>query len=251
MQFFTPDIKYIEDLESRLDISKIYSAVNDYIPIGIPDTSRYSPKFKPGTKIPHFFNQPRSRKLEKLLGEPAKTRDRFNEFQSYCNKVGERIGKEVTGSVGLWPGLFATLQLKHDLEPLYYSVKLQFFISLIGPFYTVLLETRAGVTERNAIEFQFSPFYTISPIGKFADYITMLRDILEEDYPDHSFVPFDILRTKIRGLFVPYSENEWGDDCCIFQALFFQGVDISKVQFIGDLEYGKEAWTKLEVPSED
>ena len=118
-----------------------------------------------------------------------------------------------------------------------YRLTLNFHISLITPYFTILVKEemfKKGANKAKA----FRPILHISPDDNFGFYFKLIRKKIEEHYENYHFLPYSLLKTTVPALYIDGVSlpNLPDIGCSIFQA-FFTKENINDYLYYGDFGY--------------
>lgn len=117
---------------NKFDFWKIYNSIKHFYPIGIK---------KDDSKM--FHSYPGLKELEKVLVDNIHDQDKFNSvWKDFTNEIESRLGKEIIGTtMSQAPSFSSFVSLETTkLDNLTRTKELHFFVSLVGPYYTVIGE---------------------------------------------------------------------------------------------------------------
>jgi hypothetical protein len=126
------------------------------------------------------------------------------------------------------------------LDSLTRTKELHFFVSLVGPFYTIIGEDVSAVKieERH---YRSTSYLVVSPEGEFADTFRLLCDKIENRFKSYRFIPFELCKQTIDGLDVDYTDEHLNK---VFYALFNNHIELDIWRTIGESYYKSEDWIK-------
>ncbi|QHL87554.1 hypothetical protein GU926_08930 [Nibribacter ruber] len=142
-----------------------------------------------------------------------------------------------------------------------WTKELRFYISLLGPYYTIFgldmtqitLERASTWGEPEGVKCQtFSSFQaiTVSPEFEYRETFLLLKQKIAGWFPDYKFVPYEINREQIAGVKVDPDRIDDRIKSSVHNALFGSLIDI-EIPIRGDVEYGYHEWLREKVPSEE
>jgi len=95
-------------------------------------------------------------------------------------------------TIGFVPGFSADLILeKHEDPTLIRAKRIAFAISMLGPFYSICGVDETIIKADNRFYHAIN-VVTVSPFMEFEESFNLVKQSIEEIYPDYSFIPFDI-----------------------------------------------------------
>lgn len=214
--------------EKKYDFWDIYTCIHKFYPIGIPEG------------MVSFYNSyPGIVERRKII---AKSIYDNNIFKQKCSDFYEDIskttGQEVIGTTtGITSCYSALMEIKSTVMfDLKRTKELHFFVSLLGPFYTIVGIDQNEITINNKFH-RSTNFLIVSPENEFKDWFIYIGKRIEEQFKKYRFVPFFICKKIIDGLSLEYKEN----NCAVFHALFNYSVDIDS-NIMGDENYKSWQW---------
>jgi len=215
----------------KFDFWVIYDAIKQFYPIGIPkDESRI------------FYSYPGLKKLESIIVENIHDENKFNNgWQSFTLEIEKAINKKVIGTTyGQAPSFSSYIQLDSlSADNLTRTKNLHFFVSLVGPFYTIIGED-SNTVKVNDQHFKSTNYLVVSPENEYAEAFNLLCSIIENRFKDFRFIPFHICKQEIEGLDVRYTDDNLS---AIFNALFNNQIDLNST-IIGNKFFKSEDWIK-------
>lgn len=123
------------------------------------------------------------------------------------------------------PALEGTFTLRREkMGRVVYKRKFRVFLSLIGSFYTmfgqdeVLIEAAEALGTNNEVV-SFAPVLYPMPLDIYEKWFFLIRETLIDVYPGYEFVPYSILRHRLKDIATGFLGAE-GMPQSLFQALF-------------------------------
>ena len=224
MLYFNPD---------KFDFWKIYDAIKRFYPIGVTrDDSKM------------YFSYPGLKELEDIVVDNIHDQDHFIErWGNFTKDIEKEIGKEIIGTTyGQAPSFSSYVLLdKTSADDLTRTKELHFFVSLVGPFYTIVGQDDNAVKIDDYRSYRSTSYLVISPEKEFADPFTLLCEKIEKRFEGFRFVPFAICKQTIEGLYVHYSDESLNS---VFHVLFNNHVDITLSRKVGNDYFKSEDWIK-------
>lgn len=211
---------------------KIYEAIKRYYPIGV---SRDTGDF--------FRSYDGIKELDSIIVDNIHEEKNFNErWNLFEERLESLTKKKITGATfGQAPSFSASLLLESEtMNSLSRIKELHFFVSLVGPFYTIVGEDSNTVKVEKR-SFRSTNYLIVSPQLEFSDLFIQLSHEIEKQFQGFKFVPFDICTREIDGLKVAYSDENCNT---IFHALFNNHIPIKTQNIIGDSYYKADDWIK-------
>lgn len=216
----------------KYDFWKIYEAISKFYPIGV---NRETGSF--------FRSYEGMKELEAIIVDNIHNEKHFNErWVSFSQKIEALTKKKITGTTfGQAPSFSASLLIESEtMNSLARTKEIHFFVTLVGPFYTIVGED-SNVVKVEKMNFRSTNYLVVSPEYEFADLFITLSDSIEEHFQGFKFVPFDICRRAIEGLQVLYSD----ENCkTVFHALFNNHIQINIANILGNSYYKADDWIK-------
>lgn len=215
----------------KFDFWKIYDSIKQFYPIGI---------IKKENDL--FYSYPGLKELEAIIIDNIHNDSYFKtRWGDFDNEIQEKTGKPIIGTTyGHAPSFSSFIQLDiSKFENVTRTKELHFFVSLIGPYYTIVGQETFSIEigDRN---FRSTNHLVVSPENEFAAMFELLCEKIESRFQHFRFVPFDVCRQTIPGLNVWYSDNSIN---AIFNALFNDNIDL-RTQVLGYDFYKAEDWIK-------
>ena len=216
----------------KFDFWTIYDCIKKRYPIGIQrDESKM------------YSSYPGHQELISIIVENIHEESNFKtRWSDFILNVKHKIQKEIIGTTyGQAPCFSSFIELeKQTTDNLTRIKELYFFVSLVGPFYTIVGQ------DRNELRIDKKVYWTtnylvVSPEKEFIEPFNLLAELIEEKFAGFRFVPFDICKQSIEGLEVHYVSPEKLNT--IFHALFNDQIDIS-VRTIGNEYFKADKWIK-------
>lgn len=216
----------------KFDFWKIYDSIKRYYPIGIK---------KDESKM--FFSYPGLKDLEDIIVDNIHDDNNFNTvWGDFIKEIERQIGKEIIGTTyGQAPSFSSYVLLDRiSLDNLTRTKELHFFVSLVGPFYTIIGQDNNTV-KIGDYHYKSTSYLVVSPEYEFTEIFRLLCDKIESCFKGFRFVPFGLCKQTIGGLDVRYSD---GNLNAVFHALFNDHIDTTICRKIGNDYYKSEDWIK-------
>ncbi len=217
----------------KFDFWKIYDAIKHFYPIGVK---------KDECKM--YFSYPGLKELEDIVVDNIHDDNHFIErWDNFAKDIEKEIGKEVIGTTyGQSPSFSSYVLLDTaSIDNLTRSKELHFFVSLVGPFYTIVGQDNNTVKLDEHTNYRSTSYLVVSPENEFADIFKLLCGKIENRFKRFRFVPFEICQQTIDGLDVRYSDENLNT---IFHALFNNHIDLTICRKIGNDYFKAEDWIK-------
>jgi hypothetical protein len=213
----------------------IYDCIKKYYPIGIP---------KPEEHNQFYFSYSGLKDLSKIIYDNIHVESNFKkEWEKLNLQIETETRKSIINTTyGQVPCFSSLIELqKVTLDKLTRVKQLHIFVSLIGPFYTIIGEDSNIIKTSNSF-FRTTNFLTVSPQDEYSESFFLVADLIESKFKDYRFVPFAILEQKIEGLAIRYNDEPSN---AIFNALFLPIVDLNARTF-GNVAFRSEDWIKVD-----
>lgn len=217
----------------KFDFWVIYEAIKQFYPIGI---NRDESKM--------YFSYPGIKKLENILIDSIHDNNHFSDrWEKFTKELYSEIGKEVIGTTyGQAPSFSSYVLLETtSIDNLVRTKELHFFVSLIGPFYTIIGQDNNTVKLAENKNYRSTSYLVLSPENEYADTFQLLCNKIEDRFTGFRFVPFEICQQAIEGLNVRYSDENLN---FVFHALFNDQVDLNLWRKIGNGRFKAQDWVK-------
>ena len=215
----------------KFDFWKIYDAIKRFYPIGVKIDEN---------KI--YFSYPGLKELEDIVVDNIHDDNHFSErWGSFTKAIEKEIGKEIIGTTSGQAPSFSSYVLLDTIsvDDLTRTKELHFFVSLVGPFYTIVGQDNSEVKIYDNRSYKSTSYLVVSPEREFADSFKFICDKIENRFRGFRFVPFEICKQTIEGLYVRYSDENLNS---VFHALFNNQVDLTVGRQIGNDYFKSEDW---------
>ncbi len=216
----------------KFDFWKIYDSIKRFYPLGIK---------KDETRM--YYSYPGIKELNDILLNNTHNLTHYSErWENFTEKIKAEINTDIIETTyGLVPSFSSCALLETSISNNLTRIKgLHFFVSLIGPYYTVIGEDW-NIVEIDSREYKSTNYLVVSPEKEFAEIFTLLCGRIETRFTGFRFVPFDICRQMIEGLQVQYSDRI---ENSVFHALFNESIDPALERIIGNDYFKFEDWVK-------
>lgn len=217
----------------KFDYNKIYEAIKHVYPIGIRREQKNM-----------YFSYAGLKELEDILVDNIHNGNHFTEkWVNFTKQIEKQIDKEIIGTtLGQAPSFSSYVLLNTtSLNDLTRTKELHFFVSLVGPFYTIIGQDITVIKINEHKTFTNTNYLVVSPESEFASIFEQLCNQIETQFKSYRFVPFDICKQTIEGLYVYYSDENLH---AVFNALFNDQIDLSIDRTLGNSFYKSENWIK-------
>ena len=227
-----PDLMFQFNTE-KFDFWPIYDDIKRFYPIGIEKDERWG----------MYLAYPGLQKLTEVILENIYNESNYSSrWESFTSEIESITTKEIIGTTyGQAPCFSACLVLdKICVDGVIREKQIQFFVSLIGAFYSVIGQEIVSVRS-DTEAYRATGYLVVSPEKEFKEVFNLLCDKIEARFKGFRFIPFEISRQTIDGLDAKYSHKKLNS---IFHALFNDHIDLNTKLVVGDGYYKCEAWIK-------
>jgi len=145
----------------KFDFWKIYEAVKHFYPIGIK---------KEGSKM--YRSYPGLKELENIILDNIHNDEHFIErWSNFTKAIETEISKEIIGTTyGQAPSFSSyALLASTSADNLTRTKELHFFVSIVGPFYTIIGQDNNTVKLEEHKKYRSTSYLVVSPENEFAD----------------------------------------------------------------------------------
>lgn len=228
------------------DFSSIQETLSKYFPVENPE--HYNKKnigdFK-GVKA-----------IEEILDDNFCTNKRYLERWGKFKKfLKQELKKPIHETMIAWYPCysgFITLK-KEKFKNITYTKELHFFISLLGPYYTILGIDRSEVELEEVYPdldssekikyrvYDASHVLTVSPYQEYKELFLILQNKVLEYFPSFKYIPYDINKKKVKGISLVYPDCEAKVKGSVFSALFRPEVSFN-TETRGETSFGFNEW---------
>jgi hypothetical protein len=216
----------------KYDFWSIYESVKKYNPIGIKkDTYGF------------FHSYPGIKELADIVNDNLIIEEHFQKrwvsFEMHLRNI---IQQPLFGTTyGSAPSFSSYIEIEKIISGEMTRLKeLNFFVSLIGKFYTVIGHDRNDIIIDKR-HYHTSNCLIVSPEKEYAETFNILCAAIENHFKGYRFVPFDIYSQAIVGLDVCYTDENLNT---VYHALFNNHIKDFKTKIIGNVNYKMEDWIK-------
>jgi hypothetical protein len=214
----------------------VYESIKKYYPIGCIEDWELLYKYR-------AFDYPGKMELESIILDNVHTDNNFNSrWVSIEHEIETLTKKKVIGTTyGQVPCFSGYLELETiSTENFTRAKELYFFVSFVGPFYSIIGQDRSIITfDKRKI--YHTNYLVVSPENEFAELFGLVEKKIKEKFPGYGFTPFHLCTQELEGLSVRRSNDEHNKT--VFHALFNDQIDIA-AEFIGDGMYGSNKWIR-------
>ena len=218
---------------AKYDFNEISTSILRFYPIGIsPEDEGY-------------FSYPGIQELDKIVVDNISNESNYkSRWTDFTKEIGSEVQTPLIGTTyGQNPSFSALLQLETaSLDNLFRTKELHFYLSLIGPFYTILGQDNNTVKVDEKL-FRSTNYLTVSPINEYSEVFKLVAARIESRFTGYRFVPFGICKQKIEGLHVRYHTQHKVQT--VFNALFKDNATLTS-PIMGDWTFGYDDWIKAD-----
>jgi hypothetical protein len=157
---------------NKFDFWKIYESIKRFYPIGIKiDESKFYSSYS-GIKD-----------LEDIIVDNIHNEDNFkSRWEDFTNEIQNDLGKQIIGTTGPTPSFSSFVLIDTTtLDNLTRTKELHFFVSLLGPFYTIIGRDGNIVTVHDKY-YKSTNYLVVSPANEFAEIFRLLIDKIENRF---------------------------------------------------------------------
>lgn len=216
----------------KFEFWKVYDSIKQFYPIGVKkDSSRM------------FHSYPGLKELETIIIENIHNTKKFkSNWEHFTKELKRQVEKPIVGTTyGQAPCFSSYVVLeKAKLKELTRTKELHFFVSLVGPYYSVVGQDK-NMLKIEGRHYPSTSYLVVSPENEFAETFSLLCERIEERFTGYRFIPFELCRQTIGGLDVSYSDEHLNT---VFHALFNDQVDLNTRAVIGNKYFKSEVWIK-------
>lgn len=216
----------------KFDFWEVYERIKRFYPIGVKkDESRL------------YYSYPALKELEAIVADNIHNDKHLEErWESFTKEIKTIIGKEIIGTTdGQAPSFSSFVLLEQTaLDNLTRTKELHFFVSLVGPFYTII-GADINTVKIDKRHYRTTSFLVVSPENEFAETFRLLCDRIENRFNGYRFVPFELCKQTIDGLDVRYTDENLNS---VFHALFNNHIELDTWRTIGESYFRSECWIK-------
>ena len=215
----------------KYEFWEIYECISHFYPIGV---SRDHSKL--------YNSYPGMKKLEFLLMENIHNAENFkSRWGEFYAVIENKIKKPVVGTTySQTPSFSFFVKLeKNVLNDLTHRKIIHVFVSLLGPFYTIIGQDTIKIKAGDELCRSISHL-TVSPLNEYTEIFNFLCEAIEKKFTHYRFVPFAICKQTINGLEI-YDSNEPINT--IFNALFNSQIDLN-ARIVGNEYFKDNQWIK-------
>jgi hypothetical protein len=126
------------------------------------------------------------------------------------------------------------------LDNLTRTKELHFFVSLVGPYYTVIGRD-LNTVKVDTRSYSSTSYLVVSPENEFAVTFRTVCEKIEDRFKGYRFIPFAYCQQTIEGLDIYYTHEKLNT---VFHALFDSHIDLSTSNIIGEEHYKSGDWIK-------
>ncbi len=190
------------------------------------------------------------KELTDIIVDNIHDNEKFNSrWKDFTYEIENQIGKQVIGTTcGQAPSFSSYVLLdKVSLDNLIRTKELHFFVSLVGPFYTIIGQDNAHVIIEDS-EYRSTSYLVVSPENEFAEVFQLLSNEIEKRFKGYRFIPFDIYKQSLKDIKIEYTNDSHN---VVFHALFNDFIDLTISGRIGNESYKSEEWVRVGYKDQD
>ena len=204
------------DNASKISLfSEIADTIIQYYPKGLNSFDAEYSKYPGIIKAKEIISE-NTGPPEQKLGALSK------KWGSFLKSLRENIDNEIRGTTyGFVPGFSADLILEHfEDKALIRTKRIAFAVSMLGPFFSICGVDETFIKEK---EREFESGYhainvvTASPYKEFEKDFLAVKLLIERNFVDYKFIPFDDCMLFIKDVETP---NSMGQEGTVYNALF-------------------------------
>lgn len=225
---------------NNIDYSPIYETLKEFYPLD----NNISPN-----EIKDFEGL---NKINQLIDNNFINRKNYKEIwgklKSQLKKVlNEQINEINTLSEPCYTG-YIVIQ-KQTINNITHQKELHFFISLLGPYFTIIGIDKCNLTleEEMRSQLKFDRVFssnlalTVSPYLEFETQFLKLQNSIKNHYPELKFIPYSINNKKLEGISLIHTNSDFQTKDTIFSGLF-KPENYFNASIRGNINYGQEDW---------
>ncbi|PUZ25111.1 hypothetical protein DCC81_12440 [Chitinophaga parva] len=186
-----------------------------------------------------YFGYPANARWNEVISQKAKNTFFEETWVPFESAIGDKLGRKIVGTTfhaePSYSGYFLLEEFR--MKDFLRIKKIHFFLSLLGPYYTILGvdESYVTVSERS---YQSLNLITISPSGEYADTFNLTDKLITTTFNAFRFVPYFILAQNIGMSSM--------DSFTVFEALFHNSIlkNFDRAEVYGSKVFGGERWLK-------
>lgn len=216
---------------NKYDLMEVYNTISKYYPIGLPQ--EHNPAY-----IAYDGTQAMIRLLEKNIHDEKNFRNGWERIEK---EIQEAIQAEIIGTTyGQSPCYSGYVEIKKtSTGDLTRFKDIYFFISLLGPYYTVVGQDRNEIRFSDQV-FRNTNFLVVSPEQDFGNFFKQLCEQIEIKFSGYKFIPYFVYSYEIEGLYTSFRRD---NKSSVFEAIFNYQIDLT-APTLGSSFYRDEAWIK-------
>ncbi len=207
----------------------VYNTIQHFYPIGIDIGQE---------KVYHSYKG--QLELRKLITDNIHNVDKFAaEWTTFCATASQALGlKIISTTMGMAPSFSGYAELANLKNSDFTQRReLHFFISLLGPYFTIL-ELFSSSVQLDNKNYPAINAIAVSPRGPYASKFESLEKLIRSKFQQFKFIPHMLFDKTLNGLDVGY---EHGSGNTVFAALFNNTIN-TETPVIGDRSYNVEEW---------
>lgn len=223
--------------EKKYNFWSVYNCIRQFYPIDVPEG------------MDSFYNSyPGLKERGKILLENIYDSGIFKEkWLDFCDEMSNDSSQKIVGTTMAISSCYSSFMEieKESVSNLTRKKEIHFFVSLLGPFYTVMGLDENEINIGNNF-YRSTNFLIVSPEKEYKDWFIYIEKHIEKQFEKYRFVPFSICRQILNGLSLKYKDN----NCTVFDALFKNSLDMN-ARSIGDNNYKSWQWSAEKEPNSE
>ena len=237
----------------RHNFEPILETIKTYFPIDNSEANRDS--------INEFLI-----KIENVINENLDKNNSYKgKWGKFKNLLREEFQKPVQETMSTnYPCFSGAIELqKTQYESVVYIKELNFYISLLGPYYTILGIDKSEIIleeiiqgSTNPTEQKYKESYpavnaiTVSPHLEYEESFKLLQKLILDNFINYQYVPFQIGMITIPGISKIERYSKLNLQSSVFGSLFRPDVNFANKER-GDFYYGYDDWLKVKPMDHD
>ncbi|HEY8937857.1 MAG TPA: hypothetical protein VIM65_21680 [Cyclobacteriaceae bacterium] len=224
------------------NFQEIYDTIKTFYPIEEPD--RYTTETI--SSFPGFIEM--SRLMEENFINQKNYRERWSKFNKHLKKS---IKKPIRSTFTLSNCSYYGEVVLETIENNDYSrsKKLHFFISILGPYFSIYgidsSSVKLPVQEHGQEYLQYDANHavTVSPVSEYQTLFLSLEDSIREWFPGYLFIPYEIGMSTLKGISIEDEYQPTLHPNTIYEGMFGH-IATPACESRGNASYGIEDWRK-------
>ena len=213
----------------------------------------YPPKSAPRYSVERFQSSPGGEKISALMEENFFDKKTYQEKWARLDRFVEKeLNKPVNSTFSLANCCYSgEVVLEEDRSNDFVrSKKLHFYISVLGPFFSICgIDSSSVVLPENfddgvkPVEFDAAHVVTVSPVFEYGATFNLLEAKLRASFPGYLFVPYQVGMSTIKNISLKADWEEQNIMDTVYEGLFGQ-IAVHDLPSRGDQAYGSADWRK-------